>query len=329
MPSERGDHKACVVVGVAISEARWRSLEAEFVSFVSGLSRAELAQGEPKGNLLLRKSLLRFCEILASQPGVTVAPVTLDMTHLVGEPESAIAESMERSLRDRLPEFVHDSMRAEIELLANRSRNAGDVVMRRLYSWAYCFHQSVQHALFILGEEHEVGWASPTFTIDAVAIRPESRERLVFESMVKAWVSAWFGQDRPLLLVRQFHPDSHPFNQSYSTADGMFDVGKLFCDRIVWGQSSCSWGLQVADIAATIVHRAANDPRNDNNWMPVYRELMRSSFYGPVRGPGLFTPSTRGLLSSVVARYSLLSQFMDRDREGYILINGRKLWVRR
>lgn len=324
LPPSADVHKAAVVTSVAISGKRYPSLHRDFAGFVRTLGASELKNGEPKGRLLTRRSLIRFCQLLSAERGVSVTPVTLDLSHIVGTSAAAMASHMKASIETRLPSFLYDSMREEMRLLSKQTGNLSDVAMRRLYSWANCFREAIQHAQFLTGDGHEASWNEPRFVIDAVQVQQDSRERLVFEKMVLAWLAGW-SATWPLIQISEFHTETHPFNQLYGLPNG-FDIGKLIRGNIEWKESAEEWALQVADIAASIVYRAVHDLNNHNDTVGIFRQLMRSSIYGPARGPGLFSPLQEEK-HLPAPKYALLSTVMRTPRPGYSLTRDGSLFL--
>jgi hypothetical protein len=69
----------------------------------------------------------------------------------------------------------------------------------------------------------------------------------------------------------------------------------------------------MADIGAAIVSQAAYAPDDRSGDISLYGSLMRSSHYGPARGPGLFTP-LGDVPDDIGGKYMLLSEIMERRR---------------
>jgi hypothetical protein len=129
--------------------------------------------------------------------------------------------------------------------------------------------------------------------------------------MVLSWLTGW-SQRHPIPLVKGIHTKDHPFVKNYDTSDGI-DIGKLVQGRIRWVDSRESWGIQMADIGATIVSQAAYALDDRSGDISLCGALMRSSPYGPTRGPRLFTP-LGDVPDHVGGKYRLLSEIMERRR---------------
>jgi hypothetical protein len=129
--------------------------------------------------------------------------------------------------------------------------------------------------------------------IDPVQQRSGSRERIVFESMMLGWITAWTQLD-PIITIEGTHTEDHPFVRHYAIDDKGIDMGALLRDRIRWPSSSTSRGIQISDMCATInslvVRRIvdASDLRN-------YGTLMTRNVLAPHLAPGIITVSEEQL----------------------------------
>ena len=76
-----------------------------------------------------------------------------------------------------------------------------------------------------------------------------------------------------------YNQDSHPtledctFIENFSTEGGI-DLGKIIRGNVHWVNSADDWGVQLADIAAHIVFRAATDLDDRNGAITVYASLF-------------------------------------------------------
>ena len=129
--------------------------------------------------------------------------------------------------------------------------------------------------------------------------------------MVRGWLAGW-SKSQPFPLVKEIHTQSHPFVRLYNTREGI-DITKLMRNNPHWVDSKENWGVQLADIAAHIVSRATYASSDDDSSLSLYRALMRSSPYGPRRGPGLFTPIKEMPLGTA-DKYVLLSRAMEKNK---------------
>lgn len=88
-------------------------------------------------------------------------------------------------------------------------------------------------------------------------------------------------------------------------------LADLIRPNLYWPSSSDSEGLQLADMAATIVHRAAMNP-SDGAAVALFHKLMRSSPYGSGRGSGLISPLRQGSDADVSAYQPLFEPLEER-----------------
>ena len=69
--------------------------------------------------------------------------------------------------------------------------------------------------------------------------------------------------------------------------------------------------MQIADIASNIVFKAAYNLESDKESVMLFSLLMRSSYYGLKRGPGLFSPVIDDdSLKNISKKYKILSEVM-------------------
>jgi len=308
VPAKHTTHRVAVAVGLAVTDHAWPDLATRYGDFVARLAPGERDRGEPKGRLLSPGHQQEFAGLLAATDGVCVAPVTLDLSSMSGA--EASLQAVHLRVGALAEQMVHPSAREQMRLLERQVRNLSKEQVLRLYTWSFCIHQVLEHAILFLSHgAHEPSWNEVTWEIDRVQMRPGSREEKVASVMLYAWVTGWT-RAHPLGLVEGIHTREHAFVKNFDTADGV-DVGKLVRDAMHWGTSRESVGLQMADIAASIVHRAADQLDDRDGAVTRYATLMRSSPYGPARGPGLFSsiPDRSGAFG---AKYKLLSDSMGR-----------------
>ena len=222
-----------------------------------------------------------------------------------------MTEGMYQALCASAEAMLYPEGRESMLLIARQYRNLSINQALRIYSLANCIRVALEHAIIFLGSRgHEKAWEDVRFEIDRVQVRPNSREEKVFSRMVLAWLAGW-SRSKPFTLVRGIHTPDHSFVRKYKLPAGGIDVGKLVSDRVCWVNSSESWGVQMADIGATIVYQAAHATNDRDGLISLYASLMRKSPYGPRRGPGLFTPLSE--VSEITgAKYMLLSEAMSR-----------------
>ena len=312
VPKSRAHHKVAVVVGVAVSDAIYDDLNAGFRQFANNLPSSACANGEPKGRLLSYEHKRVFCEFLSEYDGVSITPVTLDLSSLSGSRIDRMPERMSCVLTEWADKMLYNEASEQLVLLARQYANLSVNQSLRIYSLAACIREALEHSiLFLSSEQHESAWNSLRFELDRVQVRPNSREEKVFSLVVLGWLMGW-SRTRSLLTVKELHTDDHPFVKNYVTHDGA-DLGKIFYNNLYWVNSRDSWGVQLADISATIVYQAASALNDEDGLVSLYRLLMRKSAYGSRRGPGLTSP-LRGLSPAIARKYSILSKAMEKRR---------------
>jgi hypothetical protein len=306
LPDSPETHRVAVASCVAFTDAAWSVAEPRFSQFLGELDRTELDRSEPRWHLLRPEHRTTFTELLASIDGVSLTPVTLDLSHLVGIDDSG--ETWLTKLDHEPERMLYETMRNEIRLLGKQARNLSRVQQLRIYAWAYCLHQALYHSIIFLGHGADASsWDTVSIIIDPVQPRAGNREQRVFSLMVLAWLMGW-SRDRPFITVQGIHTPEHRFMQLYDRPEGI-DLGKLVRGNLHWIPSQKNLGLQIADLTASAVYTAATELKGGSESLEHFRSLMRSSFYGPVRGPGLFSPLASPP-QEAAARYEVLSDAM-------------------
>jgi hypothetical protein len=312
-------HKVAIVVGIAISDVIYDDLHKAYCQFVKKLGPSECVNGEPKGTLLSYEHKKEVCNLLANYDGVSLTPVTLDLSSLVHSNICSMPDRMARVLCKWADKMCCPEAREQTLLLARQCANLSVNQSLRIYSLANCIREALHHAvLFLSTRGHATAWKNLRFEIDRVQTKPNSREETVFSEMVLGWLMGW-SRTKPLMTIEEIHTADHPFIKNYCTTGGV-DLGKMLYGNLQWVDSRNSWGVQLADISATIVYQAASTLNDESGSISLYRLLMRKSAYGWRRGPGLFIP-LQGLSTFVSRKYVILSEAMKRSRsarsEGY------------
>jgi hypothetical protein len=112
-------------------------------------------------------------------------------------------------------------------------------------------------------------------------------------------------------MIKEIHTAKHPFVQRYDTDAGV-DFGKIVRDNIHYPWSHTSPGLQMADMAATIVAKAVRGVANAVD-LQNYGVMMFRSIGRPLEAPGIFSlvePS----LDDLSRRYYGLPEAIDAVR---------------
>src|SRR5437879_2053959 len=159
-------HRAAVVVGVAVSELIEVRLEAEFRAFVARLSPRERPNGEPKGRCLTPEHRREFCNLLPKYDGVSVTPVTLDLSALSGQGFSRLPERMGELLEERSALMLHERAREELRLIGRQFKNLSVPQALRLFALANCFREALHHSIiFLANRGHEASWNAVRYEI--------------------------------------------------------------------------------------------------------------------------------------------------------------------
>jgi hypothetical protein len=308
-PNDATEHKASVVVGVDIPEIIEASVFESYDNFVKGLQSEELDRGEPKGRMLTDDGRRHFCEMLAGQENVFITPAILDLTSLANGRAKAAIDSLVEKLNCIAPQCKYETMTNDVRLLARQIANLSIEQNLRMLAIAKCLFHALKHSiLFRCEPEYESCWDNIIIDIDPVQQRSSSRERIVFESMMLGWITAWTHRD-PIVTIEGTYSADHPFSRRYSIDGEGIDIGALLRDHIRWPSSSTSQGIQISDMCATINSLAVRRIV-DTNDLRNYGMLMTRNVLAPQLAPGLITVSeekldlgTRysGLISAITA----------------------------
>jgi hypothetical protein len=319
----RGDeqHSAAVVVGIAVPDLVAPFLEHDFRDFASTLERDELVNGEPKGARLCYFHRVVFGNLLKKYATrISVTPVTLDLSYLPGSYRGdKFAGRMRAELQDWSERMIYEGPRERIHLLAQQFQNLSASQALRIFTLANCFREALHHAiLFLAYGEYESSWETLSFEIDRVHTKPNNREEQVFSIMLLSWLAGW-SYGNPIRFLKEVHTPQHVINRKYRR-DGGIELGSMIRGNLKWRDSAASWGIQLADISAAVIHAAVRNPNSRREVRPFLR-LMRASFYSSERGPGLFAPEPSASEppndNLIVERYRPLCKAMSRDREKF------------
>jgi len=310
--STPAEHRAAVVMGVTIADTDIAGLSQAFANFEMSLTARERQRGEPKGHLLSRVSRQTLCDLLAGFPGVSLTPVTLELSALHREYREEFPRRMHDVLDSHSERMIFESGKQGVRQLADQFRNLSVEQGMRLYAWSRCIRQALQYALiFLSAGPYADSWNSVRFELDRVQQRAGSREELVASTMIYAWLWGWSARN-PFHLVEEIHTTTHPFVMHYD--DGQtIDLNKLIKRNLHWVSSSENWGVRLADMTASIVYQAVRDLDDRNGSASLFASLMRSSFYAHRDGPGLFTPMSEAS-EALTAKYVVLAEVLKRNQ---------------
>lgn len=314
-PADPSRHQACVVMGVAVADSSAPNLEAKFRHFVDSLSADETVDGEPRGYLLTTDHEMEFCEILHTCSGISLTPVTLDLAYVQGVNPTKYRDDFREVLAAGTEKWPNREAATDWQLLAQQARNLSFPQLLRIHGYANCVQEALHHAIVFLSHgEFAASWHTVGIDIDRVQARPGSREERVFSRMMFSWLQAW-SKERPQPTIREIHTADHPFVRNY-VKDRRIDMTALLWDKISWVDSKESWGIQIADIAASIVYKAVQDLDDAQGAATRFGSLMRSSNYGSGRGPGLYSPTDPSSNEWIRGKYLVLQEMMRRHGSG-------------
>ncbi|MEQ8694276.1 MAG: DUF3800 domain-containing protein [Gammaproteobacteria bacterium] len=281
-----GVQRVGIVAGITIPESAADEVFSKFDEFVATLAPTAFKKEEPKGNRLTLEERVRFVDMVADDPRIVVTPAMLDIASINRAKKDVRGDLVQR-MRSLAEQCVHDTMRDEAHLLANQFKNLSYNQALRLGSVAYCMWRAFEQTIIVLsGEEYFDCWDEMRFEIDPVQVRPGSREEQVFKWTMLGWLQGW-SQSHPILTIEEIHTKDHPLVKNYVRPDDHFDLGKIYRDNLHYPQSSESKGLQIADMAATIIHHAVNKLVIFEN-LRNYGVLLRNNLWAAKYALGLF-----------------------------------------
>lgn len=280
------DQLVGIVVGITIPESAEPEVFTRFDEFVATLAPSAFKNREPKGNLLTFEDRKRFVEMIAADKRIVVTPAILDIAS-INRANLDVRGGMVRRMRESAEQCVYDSMREQEHLLANQFKNLSDNQSLRLGSVAYCIKRAFEQTIILLsGREYFDCWDEFRFEIDPADVRPSNREQLVFKWRMLGWLQGW-SQKSPTPIITEIHTPDHPLIQHYSTADDKFDLNKIYKDNLHYPRSSESKGIQIADMACSIVRHAVHGIVTFDNLMN-YGLLLKNKLWAPTHAHGLF-----------------------------------------
>lgn len=290
IPTGLIQHQACVVVCVVVSDLKHEYLKHKFESFCSKLPNEMLINGEPKGSKLNRHKRIEFCDMLGEfKENILIIPVTIDMS-LTAMLDTEC--NLNQRLHDRCIELCdymkHESMKDDLRLRAKQFMNLSYQELLKIASYARCLFESIRYSILELSTNgNENSWDTVHIEIDRSNKALDSREKIIFDDMLGLWFEAW-SKKKPFTFIREIHTDQHPIVKNYNSPDGI--DGNKMIKEINWMDSKHSWGLRIADIAASIIYQAVNDIDNKEDSFVPFCGLMKLSPYRAIDGPGLFSP---------------------------------------
>lgn len=301
-----------IVVGITIPESAEPEVLTRFDDFIATLAPSAFKKGEPKGHLLTLQDRTRFAEMIAANHRIVVTPTILDIAS-INRANLDVRRMMVRRIRELAEQCVYDTMRDEADLLARQFKNLSENQSLRLCSVAYCIKRAFEQTIFLMsGKEFFHCWNEMRFEIDPVNIQQDNREQMVFKWAMLGWLQGW-SQQSPTMLIKEIHTSDHPLIQHYSTADDKFDLNKIYKDNLHYPRSSASKGLQIADMACSIVRHVVQGIVSLENLMN-YGLLLKNNLWAPKYAHGLFCLSDPDDVD--YSRYQGLTEAVAKARGG-------------
>jgi len=285
-PEDRMRHAVGIVVGVVVPETAEEDLWRRFRQFISTLPVSAFKNGEPKGRLLDAGARRSFAILMSECDAIQVCPTILDLTSIAGR-ALKLRDGLAGKLQETASRCVFERMRQQVGSLADQVRKLSPQQSLRLRAWAQsairCIEDSIRaHS----GQEFDSCWAKMTFEIDAVEENGGSREEEVFSNMLPAWAAAWY-EKHPIMLIEEIHTENHPFVREWETDLGI-DLGKMFRGNLRFSPSHNSLGIQVADMAASVVRWAVHRIVTPDN-LTSYGVMMSNSVRSATHAHGIIS----------------------------------------
>jgi len=89
------------------------------------------------------------------------------------------------------------------------------------------------------------------------------------------------------MTITEIHTEDHPLMKNYSTTTDKFDLTKIYRDNLHYLRSSESKGIQIADMAASIMHHVVCGVVTFDNLMN-YGLLLKNNLWSAEHAHGLF-----------------------------------------
>jgi len=281
-----GLQRVGIVAGITIPESAEAEVFDRFDEFVETLSPSAFKKGEPKGNLLTYEERRRFAQMIADNDRIIVTPAMLDIAS-IHRAKKDVRGNMVRRMQKLAEQCIHDKMRGQARLLAKQFKNLSDNQSLRLGSVAYCIKRAFEQTIILLsGKEYFDCWDQMRFEIDPVQVRRGGREELTFKWTMLGWLQGW-SQKMPTMIITEIHTEDHPLMKNYSTTNDKFNLTKIYRDNLHYPLSSESKGLQIADMAASIMHHAVSGIVTFDNLMN-YGLLLTNNLWAAEYVHGLF-----------------------------------------
>jgi len=215
-----------------------------------------------------------------------VTPAMLDIAS-INRARKDVRGDMVQRMRNMAEQCIHDTLREETQLLASQFSNLSHNQSLRLASVAYCIKRAFEQTIILLGgKDYFDCWDQMRFVIDPVQVRRGKREEVVFKWTLLGWIQGW-SQKSPTMTIAEIHTQDHPLIKNYSTMDDTFDPTKIYGNNLHYERSSGSKGIQIADMAASVISHAIRGVVTFDNLMN-YGLLLKNNFWAAECCHGLF-----------------------------------------
>jgi hypothetical protein len=312
VPPDPQEHAVGIVIGVVVPETRQAVIWQRFQALLGTLPPSAFKKGEPKGNSLDADGRRAFAALISESEGILVCPILLDLTSIAGRAE-ALRNAVAAKLEEWAALCLHETMRQEVLLLRRQVGNLSPEVTFRLAAWAQCIMRCIDNSIVgHSGPEFHGCWGSLRFEIDAVCRTGGNREEQVFPKLLPSWVTAW-SVKRPFTLIEELHTESHPFVRNWDTDRGV-DLGKMLRGNVHFCASEQSIGIQLADMAASLVRKAVVGVVSTFD-LDSYGLMMLRALGRPTHAHGIFSFAELDP-TDLSRRYHGLVHAMENARKG-------------
>lgn len=285
-----------VAVTLVVPDDEWTGLLSSYRSFRATLAPEEFKDDEPKGGRLTRSSKLAYCEMLSRHPRVQVCPCILDLGQFPDDRAAKLRDGLAmdvRRLSDQVPDA--DDQRV-LEAVGDKICDLSPPQAVRLYTWARSFFYALHFAIVLPDVTDTLTeWDHREFLIDPVQNKPGSDEECIFGEILSLWMVSWSSirdehHDWKFVVPDKSECPYHSFRARFFR-DDRIDLAAVLSGCVRFDRTSkVEELLQIADIAASIVYRAARKPKPESEVVGVYERLMRSCPFESNFGIGLITP---------------------------------------
>jgi len=293
-PSEPSRPKFCFVVGLIIPETAAGAFHDDFDWFLSKLSPAEFARGEPKGSLLSLPNRAVLLEILKAHRDIMLAPISVNLAYedprMFSDAPGRIRSLIESGLH------VESSLMTveERKLLARRIGRLSGPVLVRLISYGIAVLKAVEAIACRYSCECFYSSYEPIHVIFDKTVRSGAREELVLRDALFGWIEQW--THRAPMKIPANLGESHPLVCLYARKESerwAFDLRKMLGGKISFEDSKHAWQLQVADFVANTWAQTLADHDLKRGFHSLFRDLHRKNALPDETPLGVVAPTDR------------------------------------